>query len=95
MADYFVTADGSSSLAVLEDQLFDEEGGASEFSDSQVSFIDGAMTNLWKFKMLEPGTLPPEATLQIQGTEPPTDKTLKWNGVMLVEGSLAAVDLYR
>lgn len=95
MSDYLVEIDGKNDLQQITGQIAGEEAGGSEFVSSSISFHEGKVTNLAKFKELPPGTRPKALSLVKQGTAPPANTKVVWSGVMLVTGTNTAVQAYR
>ncbi|MBX3587795.1 MAG: hypothetical protein KF796_14255 [Ramlibacter sp.] len=93
MSTYHMTVSGSNTLAKIQNALRGEEALASEFQRSQLTAVDGTITNLVTFE--EAGAIPAALKLQAGGTAAPAGGTLVWSGVMLVSGSNAMVDVYR
>ncbi len=95
MSEYTVKTAPSHSLVELEKIIIDEEFGASEFvSAAATNFGEGLMNRI-TFKRLEAGTIPEAPTLARHGGTAPPGKAQAWTGVMLVSGSMTAVELFR
>ncbi|MDO8388189.1 MAG: hypothetical protein Q8K29_07760 [Polaromonas sp.] len=93
MGSYYMTMSGAHTLAKLQQAIRGEEALASQFVKSQLSAVDGSITNLVTFQ--EVNAIPPALKLLPHGSAAPAGSTLAWSGVMLVGGSNAVVDAYR
>jgi hypothetical protein len=93
MSVYHMTMDGADTLAALQNAIRGEEALAARFIKSQLSAVDGNITNLATFE--EVGAIPATVKLLKHGTAAPAGHKLIWAGVMLVAGSNTVVDLYR
>lgn len=95
MSDYPVEISGEYDLEQINLQISGEEAGASEFISSSISFHEEHITNIAKFKELEPGTVLKKLTLVKHGEEPPADTAQIWSGVMIVSNKNEVVSAYR
>ncbi|RZJ26749.1 MAG: hypothetical protein EOO54_01760 [Haliea sp.] len=93
MASYYMTLSGAHTLAKLQQAIRGEEALASKFVKSQLSAVDGVITNLVTFD--DANAVPPAIKLLAHGGAAPDGSTLVWSGVMLVGGSNAVVDIWR
>jgi hypothetical protein len=71
-----------------------EEAGASQFIDNQISIDNGTARNLASFIVLGPGKTPAPPTFARLG-ELPNTKRAAWTGVVLIDGRNTAVQMYR
>lgn len=92
---YFVEIEGKHDLTQINNMISDEEKGASEFISSAITFLEGRITNILKFKELPRGTRPKQLTLLPHGTPQPSGTQLVWSGVMLVKDTNTAISAYR
>lgn len=95
MSEYDVEIEGKYDLKQIELQLQSEEAGASELLECKISLYDGRITNICKFRTLEPGTVPGKLSLLKQSDEQPAGTEHVWTGVMIVSDSNEAVSAYR
>jgi hypothetical protein len=93
MASYYMTLSGAHTLAKLQQAIRGEEALASQFFKSQLSAVDGVITNLVTFQ--DANAIPPTPKLLAHGSAAPEGSALVWSGVMLVAGSNAVVDVWR
>lgn len=93
MSKYHMTMSGTNSMSMLQQAIRGEEALASRFIKSQLSAVDGTITNLVMFEEVD--AIPLAIKLAAHGSAPPTGSSLIWSGVMLVSGSNAVVDVYR
>lgn len=93
MANYHTTVSGTKSLAAIQSAINGEEALASKFVKSQLTAVDGAITNLLTFR--EETAVPKAVKLTLSSAAVPANHSLVWSGVMLVAGSNALVSLYR
>ena len=93
MSKYHMTMSGSNSISTLQQAIRGEEALASRFIKSQLSAVDGTITNLVLFEEVD--AIPLALKLIPHGSAAPSGSTLIWSGVMLVSGSNAVVDVYR
>lgn len=93
MSNYHMTMSGTNTLAKLQAAIRGEEALASRFLRSQLTAVDGFITNLATFE--DAAAIPSAIKLQSHGSATPTGHTLIWSGVMLVGGSNTVVDIYR
>ena len=95
MREYTVEIEGKYDLAQINLQISGEEAGGSEFLSSTISYHEGRVTNLAKFRELPAGTRPAQLTLIEHGGTQPQGTGLIWSGVMLVAGTNTVVSAYR
>lgn len=95
MGEYLLEIEGKHDLNEINQMISGEEAGGSELISSAVLFYEGRMTNIAKFKELQPGTRPKQIALLEHGTPQPPRTQLVWSGVMLVRGTNTAVSAYR
>ena len=93
MASYYMTMSGAHTLAKLQQAIRGEEALASQFVKSQLSAVDGVITNLVTFD--DADAIPPVLKLLAHGSAAPEGSVLAWSGVMLVSGANAVVDAWR
>jgi hypothetical protein len=93
MSNYHMTMSGTNTLSAHLQAIRGEEALASRFIKSQLSAVDGSITNLVTFEELD--AIPLAIKLMAHGSTAPSGSTLIWSGVMLVSGSNAVVDVYR
>ncbi|MGD8786060.1 MAG: hypothetical protein PVJ60_01440, partial [Phycisphaerales bacterium] len=95
MCEYLVEIGVTHNLEQINLQISGEEAGASEFISSSISFHDGHITNIVKFKEIEAGTVPKKLTLVKHDEEPPSNTAHVWSGVMIVSDTNEAISAYR
>jgi hypothetical protein len=95
MSDYLIEFEGKYDLQQINLQISAEEAGASEFISSSISFNEGRITNLVKFKDLATGTFPKKLTLVKHGQTQPDGTVHVWSGAMIVDNNNEAVSAYR
>ncbi|MBM4040034.1 MAG: hypothetical protein FJ290_16135 [Planctomycetes bacterium] len=95
MAEYLVEIEGKWDLEQINLQISTEEAGASEFLGSSVTWHEGRVTNIAKFKELPPGQRPKTITLVKHGGQQPPNTKKVWEGVMVVSGTNEPVTAYR
>ena len=93
MSSYLMTMRGAHTLAQLQQAVRGEEALASKFVKSQLSAVDGGITNLVTFQ--EINAIPAKVQLLAHGSAAPDGSSLVWSGVMLVGGSNTVVDIWR
>lgn len=93
MTKYHMTMSGTNTLSTLQQAIRGEEALASRFIKSQLSAVDGIITNLVMFEEVD--AIPSAIKLTAHGGAVPPGSTFIWSGVMLVSGSNAVVDVYR
>ena len=94
MAKYHATVEGSKTLKKIESAIAGEEALGAVFLKSQLTAVDGKITNLLTFEEVD--ELPdPIQVLKHPSTQPDDATSLVWSGVMLVGGSNTLVDCYR
>lgn len=95
MTDYLIEIEGKHDLSQINLQIDAEEAGASEFVSSSIAFHENHITNLVKFKDLQPGTIPKKLTLVKHNQTPPDGTIHLWSGVMIIANHNEAVSAYR
>jgi hypothetical protein len=93
MPDYLMKFDGSHDLAWIENAIRGEEALATRFKGSQLSPVDGKVTNLATFE--ETDFIPNDVVLRKHPQPGPAGYTAAWSGVMLVQGANVPVTLFR
>lgn len=92
MTKYHTTISGTRALPAIQNAIRGEEALAALFIKSQLSAVDGAITNLLTFE--EQDEIPKPVKILPYG-DVPAGYVLVWSGVMLVAGSNAVVSIYR
>jgi hypothetical protein len=95
MAEYLVEIQGIHDLSEINLQIRGEEAGASEFISSDMAFYGGRITNIVRFRELPPGTIPKALALVKHNDPQPPGTQHVWSGVMIVQGTTAAVSAFR
>ena len=93
MSKYHATVDGKLTIGKIQSAIAGEEGLGARFLKSQLTAVDGKITNLLTFEEID--ELPDPIRVLKHPSEQPEDTTLVWSGVMLVGGSNTMVDCYR
>jgi hypothetical protein len=96
---YYRTIPTNLAVAAIASLIADEEAGGSKFVENKVTVLKtsnkpGTPKNMATFVEVD-DHIPAEPVLALQGDAPPAGKTLQWNGVMLVGGTMSVVELYR
>ena len=81
-------------LDEFQNRVENEEVGASEFVNNQVSPLDNQITNLATFKVLSVGQIPASPVF-VRLEDLPAGKVSTWTGVVLLDGRNVAVSMYR
>ncbi|MDB5861253.1 MAG: hypothetical protein JWQ76_4942 [Ramlibacter sp.] len=93
MSQYYATVDGRQNLAAIQSAIAGEEALAARFIKSQLTVVDGKITNLLTFEEVD--ALPAGIHVLLHPSSKPAGTSPVWSGVMLVQGSNAVVDCYR
>lgn len=95
MSSYIIELDPTSTIDQITNAVRFEEAGSAKFIKSEISFYNNRATNLAVFEALQPGLVLPSITFVRAGTPIPAGAQQVWAGVMIVDGTNAAVCAYR
>jgi hypothetical protein len=93
MSQYHATVDGKRNLAEIQAAIAGEEALAAKFIKSQLTAVDGRITNLLTFEEVD--ELPGSIQVLAHPSSRPAGTSPVWSGVMLVQGHNTMVDCYR
>lgn len=90
---YMVTIGGSNSRLKIERAISGEEALGCKFGKSQITAIDGKITNVATFS--EEDAVPNEIKVLEHLATAPEGYSAEWSGVMVVSGTNQVVDIFR
>jgi surface antigen len=83
-------------LSGFEGRVSNEEAGGSRFIGNEQTTLDGQLVNLAKFEELKPrGTVLDSTPRFVALGEAPASAAVEWTGVVLIDGVLVAVQMFR
>ncbi|UXI70535.1 hypothetical protein [Tahibacter amnicola] len=98
---YYRTIPTDRTVDEISNLIIGEEAGGSQFVENKVSVLkessedrSNTLKNLAKFLELD-DSIPARPVVILAGADKPQGKSLVWNGVMLVQGVMKVVEIYR
>lgn len=86
---------GDKALRVINQIVLQQEGRNSQFLDSHIDYVDGAVLNKVTFQLFDDDTVPKTLTLAKSTDPAPANTTRVWEGVMAAKNGLQVVIGFR